>query len=186
MEFGEWHFIYCDEASRLRSMILKHASIAIANKLPFRFVTPEPNERFETCVPLTSLRGAAVRFSDEQTSFDDLATWSLDWIAWDNHPCFEPGMFVARLHGKSMEPEVPDGAYCLFAPLSESSRQGKRLLVWHPGIDDPMTRGHYTLKVYTSESIETPAGWHVRVVLKPLNPEFERAAGAAAAPERPS
>jgi hypothetical protein len=36
-----------------------------------------------------------------------------------------------------------------------------------------MTSGHYTLKVYTSEPIETPAGWHVRVVLKPLNPEFE-------------
>jgi hypothetical protein len=36
-----------------------------------------------------------------------------------------------------------------------------------------MTSGHYTLKVYTSEKIGAQTGWHVRVVLKPLSPEFE-------------
>jgi phage repressor protein C with HTH and peptisase S24 domain len=115
----------------------------------------------------------AGRFSEEQTASDDLAAWASDWITWDNHPRFEPGMFVARMQGKSMEPEIPDGAYCLFCPLRDGSREGKRLLVWHSGIDDPMTSGHYTVRVYTSEKIETEAGMHVRVVLSPLNPEFE-------------
>ena len=60
-------------------------------------------------------------------------------------------MFVARVQGKSMEPEIPDGAYCLFRQPRAGSRQGRRVLVWHSGINDPMTSGHYTLKVYTSE-----------------------------------
>ena len=38
-----------------------------------------------------------------------------------------------------------------------------------------MTSGHYTLKVYTSEKAPTSDGsWqHTRIVLKPLNPEFD-------------
>ena len=172
-QYGQWAFVYCDEASQLRSMILEHAQTAMPTTLPFRSVTPETSERFETCVPLTSLRAVAGRFSEEQTASDDLAAWASDWITWDNHPRFEPGMFVARVQGKSMEPEIPDGAYCLFRRWRDDSRQGKRLLVWHSGIDDPMTSGHYTVKVYTSEKIETEAGMRARVMLKPLNPEFE-------------
>jgi len=48
-------------------------------------------------------------------------------------------VFVARVQGKSMEPEIPDGAYCLFRPPRSGSGQGR----------------------------------HVRVTLKPLNPDFE-------------
>jgi type III restriction enzyme len=172
-QYGQWAFVFCDEVSRLRSMILGHASTTTANKLPFRTVTPEASERFGTCVPLTSMRTAASRFSKQQGGFDDLASWLSDWITWDDHPPFKPGMFVARVQGKSMEPEIPDGAYCLFCTPSAGSRQGKRLLVWHSGIDDPMTSGPYTLKIYTSEKIATQTGCEVRVLLKPLNPEFE-------------
>ena len=96
-------------------------------------------------------------------------------MTWDGHPPFEPGMFVAKVQGRSMEPEIPDGAYCLFRPPRAGSRQGRRLLVWNSGIDDPMSSGHYTLKVYTSEKAVEADGacQHTRIVLKPLNPEFE-------------
>lgn len=49
------------------------------------------------------------------------------------------------------------------------------VLVWHSGISDPLTGGHYTLKVYTSKkAISGDDTWrHVRVTLKPLNPDFE-------------
>jgi type III restriction enzyme len=67
-QYGQWAFVFCDEASRLRAMILEHASTATAKKLPFHSVTPEASERFEMCVPLTSLRAAASRFSEEQCS----------------------------------------------------------------------------------------------------------------------
>jgi type III restriction enzyme len=173
--FGQWAFVYCDQVNQLRSLILRHADATTADVLPFRLIIPKAAERFETCVPLTSLRAAAGRFSEEQAGFDELAHWASEWITWDGHPPFEPGMFVAQVQGASMEPEVPDGAYCLFRPPRAGSRQGRRLLVWHSGIDDPMTSGHYTLKVYTSEKAATGEGsWqHTRVVLKPLNPEFE-------------
>jgi SOS-response transcriptional repressor LexA len=156
-------------------MVLTHGGVGQADVLPFRYVTPKANERFQTCVPLTSLRAAAGRFSEEQAGFDQLAEWASEWVTWDDHPPLEPGMFVAKVQGKSMEPEILDGAYCLFRPPRPGSRQGRRLLVWHSGIDDPMTSGHYTLKVYSSERETAPDGsWqHTKIVLKPLNSEFE-------------
>jgi hypothetical protein len=74
-----------------------------------------------------------------------------------------------------MEPEIPDGAYCLFRSPRAGSREGRRLLVWHSGIDDPSTSGHYTVKVYTSEKVpEADGTWrHTKIVLRPLNPAFE-------------
>lgn len=172
---GEWTFVYCDDVARLREMILQHAGLEPASVLPFRFVTPKAAERFETCVPLTSLRAAAGRFSEEQASLDEVADWASDWVTWDGHPPFEPGMFVANVQGRSMEPDIPDGAYCLFRLPRAGSRQGRCLLVWHSSIDDPMTSGRYTLKVYHSEKVAEPDGtWrHTKIVLKPLNPDFE-------------
>ena len=98
--FGEWAFVYCDQVAELRSQILEHAGAAASGVLPFRLVTPKASERFETCVPLTSLRAAAGRFSDEQAGFDELAEWASEWVTWDDHPPFEPGMFVAKVHGQ--------------------------------------------------------------------------------------
>jgi hypothetical protein len=87
---------------------------------------------------------------------------------------FEPGMFVAQVQGKLMEPEIPDGAYCLFRLPRAGSRQGRRVIVWHAGIHDPMTSGHYTVKVYTSEKVSVENNWHhTRIVQKPLNPDYE-------------
>ena len=174
--YGQWAYVYSGKVEKFRDLILAHApaDTAGAAVLPFRSVEPKGSERFETCVPLTSLKAAAGRFSEEQASLDEMAAWASEWITWDNHPKFEPGMFVARVHGKSMEPEIPDGAYCLFRPARAGSRQGKRLLVWHSGIADPMTSGHYTLKVYSSEKVQTKEGWeHTKIVLKPLNTDFE-------------
>ena len=173
--YGQWVFVYCDEVATLRSMILAQVEPTAANTLPFRQVTPKIGEHFKTCVPLTTLRAAAGTFSEEQMGFDELVAWAQEWITWDDHPKFEEGMFVARVQGKSMEPEIADGAYCLFRPPRPGSRQGRRVLVWHSGISDPLTGGHYTLKVYTSEkAVSGDDSWHhMRVTLKPLNPDFE-------------
>ena len=39
-----------------------------------------------------------------------------------------PGMFVARVVGRSMEPAIPDGAWCLFAAPVTGTRQGRIVL----------------------------------------------------------
>ncbi len=84
-------------------------------------------------------------------------------------------MFVARVRGKSMEPDIPDGAYCLFRPPAAGSRKDRTVLVWHSGVTGPHTGGQYTVKIYTSEKRGNKAGeWqHTRITLKPRNPAYE-------------
>ena len=172
-QFGQWAYVFCDDITALRSQVLAHADSGTA-VLPFRRVTPDAGDYFRICVPLTTLSAAAGAFSEEQMGFDELVQWAQEWIAWEDHPRFEAGMFVARVRGRSMEPEIPDGAYCLFRPPKVGSRQGRRVLVWHSGISDPLTSGHYTLKIYTSKkAIEEEGFRQTKIVLKPLNPEFE-------------
>ncbi len=57
----------------------------------------------------------------------------------------------------------------LFRRPRGGTRQNRKLLVWHSGIDDPHTGGHFTLKVFTSETVGDPeTEWrHTRIVLKP-------------------
>jgi len=83
-------------------------------------------------------------------------------------------MFVAQVVGRSMEPRIPDGSYCLFATPVQGTRQGRNLLVQLRDEADPETGQRYTVKRYESEkSVSEDGTWrHVRVTLKPLNPEF--------------
>lgn len=168
--YGQWIFEICKDVSRLRSILERHAEGATV--LPFRSVQPGPTDRFRTCVPLVSLRAAAGKWSQEQLGLEQPGEWAEDWVTYETRTRFESGMFVARVRGDSMAPEIPDGAYCLFRQPRGGSRQGRRLLVWHSGIADPHTGGQYTLKVYTSEKATAgDEGWqHTRIILKPLNP----------------
>lgn len=172
-KFGQWEFEICKEVKNLRKHLEKHATGG--EMLPFRVVEPKEDQRFRTCVPLVSLRAAAGAWSEEQASLEGIADHASDWITWDEAPRFEPGMFVARVQGASMEPEIPNGSYCLFRPDRGGSRNGRRLLVWHSGVSDPTTGGQYTVKVYRSEKVANEeGGWkHARITLEPLNPEFE-------------
>ena len=90
--------------------------------------------------------------------FDELAAWASEWVTWDDHPR------VRARHVRRQGPGQVDGAGdsgWRLLPLPPASRRlapGPRLLVWHSGIDDPLTGGHYTLKVYTSEKAPTADG----------------------------
>jgi len=171
---GTWVFEVCTDVAQLRAILEKHAGRE-GTERPFRFVEPTTGTAWKTCVPLTTLRVAAGRFSEEQLSFDQHGEWSDEWIAWDGMPALEKGMFVARVRGRSMEPDITDGAYCLFRPPRAGSRQGRVLFVWHAGVSDPHTGGCYTVKVYESEKRGSQEGeWaHTRITLRPRNPEFQ-------------
>jgi phage repressor protein C with HTH and peptisase S24 domain len=126
-------------------------------------------------VPLVSLRAAAGHWSEDQAPVEGVGEWAEDWVEFDAGTNFEPGMFVAKVIGDSMEPEIPNGSYCLFRPPQGGSRQGRRVLAWHAGVTDPHTGGQYTVKVYSSEKVENPdSEWrHTRITLKPLNSAYE-------------
>jgi SOS-response transcriptional repressor LexA len=137
---------------------------------PLTLVRPRHEERYRTCVPFLTLKVAAGAFSVPQHVEDD--GW--EWIAVDVKRPLRPGMFVAQVIGKSMEPAIPDGAYCLFAAPVTGTRKGKTVLVQLRDSADPETGERYTVKRYESEKAKDGDSWHhVRISLKPVNPEFQ-------------
>ena len=86
-----------------------------------------------------------------------------------------PGMFVAQVVGRAMEPAIPDGSYCLFQAPVEGTKQGKTVLVQLLNDLDPESGERFTVKRYSSERATNGDGtWrHVAITLQPNNPEFE-------------
>ena len=85
-----------------------------------------------------------------------------------------PGMFVAQVVGKSMQPAIPDGSYCLFTAPVIGTRQGKIVLVQLRDTIDPDSGERYTVKRYLSEKVTDGDSWrHARITLKPVNPDFQ-------------
>ncbi|MFH1093029.1 MAG: DNA/RNA helicase domain-containing protein [Candidatus Omnitrophota bacterium] len=83
-------------------------------------------------------------------------------------------MFVSKVIGKSMEPFISDGSYCVFRANVVGSRMNKFVLVQHNSITDPDTGGKYTVKKYTSKKKYASDGtWeHEEITLLPLNPAY--------------
>jgi phage repressor protein C with HTH and peptisase S24 domain len=139
-------------------------------KVRLRFVQPKPEDRYVTCVPFVPLKVAAGTFGDPQ----HLEHENFEWVEVQSKHRLRPGMFVAQVNGRSMEPMIPDGSYCLFTSPVEGSRQGKTVLVQLRDEVDPETGERYTVKRYESQKVKTGDSWrHARITLKPLNPEFE-------------
>ena len=136
-----------------------------------RLVTPTSGNRYKTCVPLVPLEAAAGGFGDPHELLGERGD---KWVELDGGRTLRDGMFVARVVGKSMEPRVPDGSYCLFAGPVAGSRQGRTVLVRLRDEIDPETGERFTLKRYRSRKTEDENGWrHVEVVLEPLNLDFD-------------
>ena len=134
-----------------------------------RIVAPRPEERYLHCVPLVPLEVAAGAFSTPQHIEDD----NFAWVGVETERRLRQGMFVARVVGKSMEPAIPDGAYCLFAAPVEGTRQGKTVLVQMRDAADPETGATYTVKRYASEKADQEDSWHhTKIILSPVNPDF--------------
>jgi SOS-response transcriptional repressor LexA len=91
----------------------------------------------------------------------------------DSEHQLRPGMFVAQIVGRSMEPDIEDGAYCLFAAPVSGSRQGRIVLVQLRDATDPETGHRYTVKRYESEKAGVGESWrYTKITLRPTNPAF--------------
>lgn len=157
-----------EEAYRRLRSIPTSLSNTNENRRPkLQIIKPSLNERYETCVPLITLKAAAGAFSEAQ-QIDELEK---TWVAIDIKQKLRPGMFVAQVIGKSMEPRIPNGSWCLFAGPVVGSRQGKIVLVQHRDIHDPDTDARFTVKRYESEKItdDTGAWQHSLIKLLPIN-----------------
>lgn len=142
---------------------------------------------FVTHLPFYGLRAAATKFGEE---FDQAETSEPEaWLRAPHGMRLAEGMFVAQVVGRSMEPLIPDGSYCLFRGPVVGSRQGKRLLIEQTGGQGADPANRYTVKRYTSRKTTDPdmnpdmnddmndnddGNWrHESIRLEPLNPEFE-------------
>jgi type I restriction enzyme R subunit len=137
---------------------------------PFRRVQPTAAERYTSCLPLVPLKAAAGAFSDPQL----VADAEFEWVEVATRRKLRPGMFVAQVTGRSMEPLIPDGSFCLFRAPVEGTRQGKVVLVQLRDMTDPESGQRFTVKRYESEkAVEGSQARSMRVTLKPLNPDFK-------------
>ena len=140
---------------------------------PLRLVSPTPASRYVTCVPLVPLQAAAGAFGGADTIADE-SEREWEWVEIDTGRSLRRGMFAARVDGKSMEPRIPDGSYCLFAGPVTGTRQGRIVLARLLNAVDPDTGQRFTVKRYRSEKAVDADGWrHLAIVLEPLNPDYE-------------
>ena len=135
-----------------------------------RLIKPDRTKRYVDCVPFVPLKAAAGAFGEPGTLLDD-DEW--DWLEFETGRSLQRGMFAVRVEGRSMEPRIPSGSYCLFNGDVAGTRQGKVLLVQLLDQDDPETGYRFTVKRYRSEKTADPGGWrHVKVTLEPENRDF--------------
>ena len=114
-------------------------------------------------------QAAAGTFGDPQHVEDD----GFEWVAMESRHRLGKGMFVAQVVGKSMEPAIPDGAWCLFRAPVEGSRQGKTVLAQLRDATDPESGQRYTVKRYESQKAKDGDSWrHAKIIPRPVNADF--------------
>jgi DUF2075 family protein len=178
-------FVWCADAA-LRDHLRDRLRLAARNTAPRsseskaappaptpQIVAIPPGHRFEEWVPVYDLSAAAGGFGPSS---------SADCLGWIESPPdvrTDERHFAARVHGRSMEPLIPDGSLCLFRSDVAGSRGGRILLVEHHVISDLELGGSYTVKKYRSLKVQevdandSDAWTHAAIQLVPLNPDFQ-------------
>lgn len=130
---------------------------------------PAKIRRFETHLPIYTLRSAAGRFLENNVVQPE------GWIEIPEARGLTQGQFIVRIQGTSMLPLIPDGSLAVFDrdDAKRGSRVGRLVLV-----EDRSRSGGgtaYTLKKYESvkRAYSEDTSERVAIRLIPLNPEHE-------------
>jgi len=110
------------------------------------------------------------------TSFEEQPTPNIKgWKPISDKRYQKENMFIAQVVGKSMEPTIPDGSWCVFRFNPVGSRNGLIVLVESRLVQDPETQQGFTIKRYHSEKKVFGDGqWrHKKIVLSPDNKIFQ-------------
>lgn len=144
----------------------------------FREVSERAARTMPAAVPLLRLRPAAGAWSTPQAEGVEA------YVVLPLRTRSKRGLFVAQVTGSSMEPTVPDGAYCLFERPWQAPRAGELGLFVRWATEQ---EGSFTLKEYRPRKQETTAGSEVGGALvghNRMHPPLRHRAGAEA-PEQP-
>lgn len=120
-------------------------------------------------LPLYTLKAACGKFSEWQEAEEE------GWVKTEGLGKLNPGMFIVRANGHSMEPRIKEGDLCVFRNGIVGSRNGKIVLIQHREHYDFEYGGCYSIKKYTSEKKydpETGEWTHESIILHPLNKDY--------------
>ncbi|MDD5677885.1 MAG: DUF2075 domain-containing protein [Kiritimatiellae bacterium] len=165
-------YVWCaDKALReyLKSRLALASQQTVEVNSRLKYLQEPAGKKYAECLPVYSMEVAAGPFGKPDLS---------ECIGWVRTPASirgSPLHFVAQVIGRSMEPLIPDGSYCVFRFGVVGDRTGRIVLAQIAGYTDPETGGRYTVKKYRSEKVaDEDQGWrHLSIQLLPLNPEFE-------------
>lgn len=139
---------------------------ALAAEEVYRLVTPKRDQRYQRCVPRIDLKAAAGAFGEgQEPEFED-------WVEINSATPLVRGMFVGQVVGRSMEPLIPDGAYCLFQRKMPQVKGGLIGLFQLHDAEDAESGGRFTVKRLRLESRTGKDGFERAAMLMPENPEF--------------
>ncbi len=141
--------------------------------LPLFILEPEEKEKYTNVLPFYPLDIAAGYFMDTSITPTPESWFMVRGRTTRN--TLSSSMFVAQVKGKSMEPRIPDGSYCIFSFEVGGTRNGQIVLAQKSDVFDPDTGYSYTVKAYHStKKIDQETGWrHERIILKPINPDYQ-------------
>lgn len=134
-------------------------------------VEPEVNDdvKYIDYLPLYSIRAACGYFGEGEI-VDEIG-----WIKVEGLGKLNRNMYVVQAVGKSMEPVIQDGDFCVFRANPAGSRQSKIVLAQHLNFYDADNAGSYSIKVYNSKKTFNEFGeWeHEQIVLEPKNKNYQ-------------
>ena len=134
---------------------------------------PTEEQKYSTALPFYPLSIAAGGFMDSEVPEEPESWFTVAGLT--TKRTLSASMFVAQVIGKSMEPTIPDGGYCLFTFETGGTRNGRIVLAQKSDIADQDTGAGYTVKTYHStKSADPDTGWqHESITLKPVNPAYQ-------------
>lgn len=134
---------------------------------------PTEEQKYSTVLPFYPLSIAAGEFLDPTVPNEPESWFMVEGLT--SKQVLSISMFVAQVQGKSMEPVIHDGAYCLFSFEVGGTRNGRIVLAQKADISDQDTGTSFTVKTYHSiKRVDPDTGWqHESIILKPANSDYQ-------------
>jgi|HubBroStandDraft_6_1064221.scaffolds.fasta_scaffold322584_1 hypothetical protein len=131
----------------------------------FREHVPTVVRKFETHVPVYSLRAAAGKFLENEDVHEE---------RWEEIPEalqgeLDSNFFAAHIAGDSMEPRIPNGSLCLFRANVVGSRTGRLVLA-----EDRENQSFAIKKYQSAKTVDKSGNWsHQSIRLISINPKSD-------------
>lgn len=167
-------YIYCEDealATHIREMLelRQIQTLTTIPQMDDRLLDDAPElDKYISYFPVYSIKAACGVFGRREP------VSPLGWMKVEGTFAKDRTKFIVQAKGRSMEPKIQDGDYCLFKMYSGGSRDGKIVLAEHPGEVDSEQEGAYSIKQYHSTKVVTEEGWqHESIELRPLNSLYD-------------